>query len=409
MQNQGDHPAQVTADQVARRSYGKLVAFLAARTGDVAGAEDALSDAFAAALRDWPVDGCPANPEAWLLTVARRKVIDATRRESRWAGIAIELEHAARPGPALEPEIPDQRLALMFACAHPAIDQAIRAPLVLQVVLGLNAKVIGSAFLISPSAMGKRLVRAKEKIRLARIPLTLPAPEELPARLDTILDTIYAAFAEGWHDPSATDPVRRDLSEEALFLAQLINQLLPDQPEAMGLRALLLHAEARRGARRSPTGDYVALSEQDQSLWDLGMIAQAERLLRQASAHRTPGRFQLEAAIQSAHVYRCRTGERNWADLVRLHDLLLTLTASPVVAINRAVAVAELDGPELGLAAMPQAEIDPRLAEYQPYWAARAELLQRAGQLESARDAYERAIGLAQDPAVRRYLQQRRA
>lgn len=405
----GAQPAHSSADRVARRSYGKLVAFLASRTGDVAGAEDALSEAFATGLREWPMEGCPANPEAWLLTVARRKLIDVARRESKWAEIATQIEHAAQLQPDSTQEIPDQRLALMFACAHPAIEQSIRAPLVLQVVLGLNAKVIGSAFLTSPAAMGKRLVRAKEKIRQARIPLTVPEPEELPGRLGAVLEAVYTAFTEGWEDPAGTDLVRRDLAEEALFLAQLVVELLPGQPEAMGLRALMLHAEARRLARRNEAGEYVPLTLQDQSQWDFGMIAEAEGLLRQASTYRVVGRFQLEAALQSAHVYRCRTGIDNWAEVVQLYDRLGTVTDSPVVAINRAVAVAEVEGPAPGLAAMPDPKTDPRLEEYQPFWAARAELLLRAGQVAPARDAFRRAIDLAHDPAVRRYLQQRAA
>ncbi|HXA05647.1 MAG TPA: DUF6596 domain-containing protein, partial [Bryobacteraceae bacterium] len=281
-----DAQARSTADAVARRSYGKLVAFLAARTRDVAAAEDALSEAFAAALADWPLNGCPASPEAWLLTVARRKAIDVARRRSSHEAARGELQLLAEglDTVSAETEIPDRRLALMFACAHPAIEAGVRAPLMLQAVVGLDAKMIASAFLMSPAAMGKRLVRAKNKIREAGVPFRIPEREELPGRLDTVLDAIYAAFAEGWTDPGGTDVVRRDLTEEALFLSRLVAELLPEEPEALGLLALMLHAEARRRARRNQEGEYVPLAEQDSALWDWQMIQEAEALLRRASA-----------------------------------------------------------------------------------------------------------------------------
>jgi len=403
--------ARGTADEVARRSYGKLVAFLAARTGDVAAAEDALSEAFASALTDWSVNGCPSNPEAWLLTVARRKAIDVERRRRTGEAVAGHLQLLADglAAAAAEPDIPDRRLALMFACAHPAIEAGVRAPLMLQVVLGLNAKTIASAFLTSPAAMGKRLVRAKDKIREAGIPFRVPEREELAERLETVLDAIYAAFSEGWNDPGGTDLARRELTEEALFLARLVTELLPKEPEALGLLALMLHAEARRAARRSAEGEYVPLTGQDQALWDSKMIFEAEALLRRAAELGSIGRFQLEAALQSAHVYRCRTGEPNWKEVVRLYDALFELAGTPVVAINRALALAELQGAGNGLAAMPQVGADAWLAEYQPYWAARAELLARTGAYSEARHAYEMAIGLERDSAVRRFLQRRQA
>ncbi len=396
--------AHDTAEAVLRRSYGKLVAFLAARAGDVAAAEDALSEAFAAALVAWPLKGSPANPEAWLLTVARRRLIDADRRRRTGERLAEGIEAAAAA-----PEIPDRRLGLLFACAHPAIEAGIRAPLMLQVVLGLDAKAIAAAFLTSPAAMGKRLGRAKNKIRQAGIPFDIPAREELPGRLAAVLDAIYAAFAEGWTDPGGTDVVRRELTGEALFLAGLVAELLPQEPEALGLLAFMLHAEARRRARRDPNGEYVPLAAQDTALWDWRMIEAAEGLLRRASALGSLGRYQLEGALQSAHVHRRRTGQNNWAAVVRLYDALLTLTDSPVVAINRALAVGELHGPAAALETMPEATIDPRLAEYQPYWAARAELLAKRGAHAEARRAYEIAIGLERDPAVRRFLQGRQA
>ncbi len=407
----GDEQARSTAEAVARRSYGKLVAFLSARSRDVAAAEDALSEAFASALADWPLKGIPANPEAWLLTVARRKLIDMARRQHSSDLVDEDLERIATVvgTTAADWEIPDRRLALMFACAHPAIDSGIRAPLILQVILGLDAASIASAFLMSPTAMGKRLVRAKSKIREAAIPFCIPEREELPGRLDTVLGTIYAAFSEGWSDAAGTDTSRRDLTAEAFFLARLVTELLPAEPEALGLLALMLHAEARRRARRSESGEYIPLAEQEPALWDSRMIDEAETLLLRARAFGVVGRYQLEAAVQSAHVHRCRTGCGNWEAVLLLYDALLAITGSPVVAINRALVLAELVGARAALEAMPDPACDARLVEYQPYWAARAELLANTGAFGDARHAYEIAIGLERDPAVRRFLERRRA
>ena len=398
-------------EDVARRSYGKLVAFLSARTRDVAAAEDALSDAFAAALADWPASGIPHSPEAWLLSVARRKSIDAARRrrtasdgEDQVRLTAQELEDAAMNAN----EIPDQRLALMFACAHPAIDQGVRAPLMLQTVLGFDAAAIASAFLVAPATMGQRLARAKAKIRQAGIPFRVPARTDLAERLDAVLAAIYAAFAEGWSDPDGTQTRRRNLSEEGIWLGRLVVSLLPDEPEALGLLALMLHADARRAARRVD-GEYVPLTEQDPAAWDAALIDEAEALLHRASAFGIVGRYQLEAAVQSAHAARRLTGRTDWAALEKLYDALLALTGSPVVAINRAVAIAETQGAAAGLAVLDALSGDARLAEYQPYWAARAGLLARMGDAVAAATAYDRAIGLESDPAVRRFLQARRA
>lgn len=407
--------ARDAADAVARRSYGKLVAFLAARTRDVAAAEDALSEAFAAALAEWPARGCPTNPEAWLLTVARRKVIDMHRERRRGEVSGEELKVLAqgldfgleRTGTSAG--IPDQRLAVMFACAHPAIEENVRAPLILQVVLGLDAKKIASAFLMSPAAMGKRLVRAKDKIRQAGIPFSVPEREELCGRLAAVLDAIYAAFAEGWADAAGTDAARRDLTEETLFLARLVADLLPNEPEALGLLALMLHAEARRGARRNANGDYLPLAEQNSALWNSAMIDEAEAMLLRASEMGSIGRYQLEAALQSAHLHRHRTGQENWEEVVQLYDGLFAISGSPVVAINRALAIAELQGAGAALAVMQELSADPRLADYQPYWAARAELLAKTGATGEARDAYDLAIGLERDVSIRRFLQERQA
>jgi len=410
MQREGDELAREAAEAVARRSYGKLVAFLAARSGDVAGAEDALSDAFAAALRHWPASGVPANPEAWLMVAARRRAIDAAQRRRRLVeatghvGLLAE-ELAVRPNEA----IPDERLRLMFACAHPSLDAAIRAPLMLQTVLGFDAATIASAFLVAPATMGQRLVRAKIKIREAGIPFRVPETAELGERLDAVLSTIYTIYAEGWADPLSTDARRRNLAEEGIWLGRLVVSLLPGEPEALGLLALMLHAEARRGARRDAEGDYVPLTAQEPGLWDTRLIDEAEALLLQASRLGAIGRYQLEAAVQSAHVVRRRTGRADWPAIERLYDALLALTGSPVVAINRAVAIAENSGPEAGLAALETLAEDARLVDYQPYWAARAGLLARAGNVDGAEEAYQRAIGLEPDPVVRRFLQRRRA
>ena len=417
MHDEGDKQAREMAEAVARRSYGKLVAFVSARTHNLSAAEDALSDAFLAALTEWPRTGCPANPEAWLLTVARRRGIDAARRERVAEAADRELQllyEGLEAAAAAQPEIPDRRLGLIFGCTHPAIDPGVRSALILQVVMGLDAKTIASAFLTSPAAMGKRLVRAKDKIRQAGIPFCVPAREELASRLESVLEAIYAAFTEGWTDPTGMEVVRRDLTSEAIFLARLLAELLPQEPEALGLLALMLHADARRRARRGAEGEYIPLAQQDRSLWDEERIGEAEALLYRAGAMGRIGRYQLEAAVQSAHVTRYRTGKANWAEIVALYDALLMLSGSPVVAINRALAIAELNGARAGLSALPQqaedeAEGDARLSSYQPYWATRADLLGRTGAFEEAHRCYEIAIGLERDPAVRRFLQVRQA
>jgi RNA polymerase sigma-70 factor (ECF subfamily) len=411
MLREDEQQVRAAAEMVARRSYGKLVAFLASRTRDVAAAEDALSDAFAAALVDWPTSGIPTSPEAWLMTVARRKLIDASRRRRSGEDasdhlrlMADELEAAAES----DIDIPDQRLALMFACTHPAVERGIRAPLMLQTILGFDAATIASAFLVAPATMGQRLARAKNKLRQAGIPFRVPERADLRERLDSVLEAIYAAFAEGWSDPAGTDARRRNLAEEGIWLGRLVVSLLPDEPEAIGLLALMLHAEARRAARRDADGGYVPLAEQDPAAWDTRLIEEAEALLLRASAIGRIGRYQLEAAVQSAHVVRRRTGSSDWGAIERLYDALSTITDSPVVKINRAVAIAEARGAADGIAALDAIADDARLAEYQPYWAARAGLLARAGDVEAADQAYQRAIGLESDAAVRDFLQQRR-
>ncbi|RKF38157.1 RNA polymerase sigma factor [Paraburkholderia fungorum] len=402
--------ARSIAEAVARRSYGKLVALLAMRTRDVAAAEDALADAFAAALADWPERGCPANPEAWLMTVARRRAIDGVRHRRIGDDVTNQLTILADEIDEREAGmLPDRRLALLFACTHPALEAAIRTPLMLQVVLRLEAKTIASAFLMSPAAMSKRLVRAKNKIREAGIPFSVPEREELPGRLAAVLEAVYAAYAHGWTDPVGGDTEQRDLTGEALFLANLLVELLPGEPETLGLLALMLYAQSRNDARRDAAGDYVPLSAQDPATWNVPMIAAANALLRRASAFNTIGRFQLEAALQSAHIHRCLTHRPNWDEIVQLYDALFAIAASPVVAVNRALALAERDGPQAALDALEPYANDPRLADYQPYWATRANLLARTGATAEALGAYDLAIGLEHDPAVRRFLQSKRS
>ena len=378
----------------------------------MAGAEDALSEAFAAALADWPASGVPKTPEGWLLTVARRKWIDATRRRhsaEEAAGHLRLLAEESEAAATVDTWLPDERLSLMFACAHPAIDPGIRAPLILQTLLGFDAAAIGSAFLTSPATISQRLVRAKRKIREAGIPLEVPEGAELAPRLDAVLEAIYAAFAEGWSDPSGTEARRRNLAEEGIWLGRLVVALLPDEPEALGLLSLMLHAQARRDARRDSEGEYIPLADQNPAAWDASLIEEAEVLLLRASAMPKTGRYQLEAAVQSAHVSRRRSGSSDWEAIERIYDALLAITGSPVIAINRAIAVAETRGPAAGLLALSEVSDDPRFIEYQPYWAARAGLLARTGEIDAADAAYQRAIGLERDPAVRRFLAKRRA
>jgi RNA polymerase sigma-70 factor, ECF subfamily len=339
------------------------------------------------------------------MAVARRRLIDAGRRRRTRgdAGDHLRVLYEEWGESMHDAAIPDDRLALMFACAHPAIDPAIRAPLMLQTILGFDAAAIGSAFLVSPASMGQRLVRAKSKIRQAGIPLRVPERTEMPARLDAVLAAIYAAFAGGW-----LTATRRNLAEEALWLGRLVVALLPDEPEAIGLLALMLHAEARHPARRDAEGAYIPLAEQDMTQWNGGLIEEAEELLLRASALGVIGRYQLEAAVQSVHAARRLTGRTEWTAIERIYAALSSITDSPVVAINHAVAVAETRGAAAGLVCLGALATDRRLTDYQPYWAARAELLSRLGEADSADQAYQNAINLEPDPAVRDFLLRRR-
>lgn len=403
---QSDHAyeerARRSAETAARDSYGRLLAYVAARTGDMADAEDALAEAFAAALETWPRTGAPNNPDAWLLTAARRKLIDAARRAKTRADAAAELERIAdEPGQA-DATLPDERLRLLFICAHPAIDPSARTPLMLQAVLGLDAARIASAFLTRPATMSQRLVRAKAKIKASGARFETPDMEALPERLDAVLEAIYAAFSAGWDDAAGADERRRGLAEEAVWLARLAARLLPQEPEALGLKSLLLHAHARRNARRDGQGRYVPLGAQPPSLWDLDMAREAEAALRAALAARRLGRFQLEAAIQSAHAARALTGRTDWAAISRLYQALVRLRPTLGALVGHAAALGEAEGPAAGLSAL--RDLPDEAESYQPYWAAQAHLLAAVGRLAAARTAYARAVGLCEDSAVRTFL-----
>lgn len=395
-------------ERAARDSYGRLVTFLAARSRDIAAAEDALADAFRAALETWPRDGVPDRPEAWLLTAARRRLIDGARHLQVRAEAVPDLRLAAKEAQDLAEadRFPDERLRLLFVCAHPAIDPAIHTPLMLQTVLGLDAARIASAFLVSPAAMGQRLSRAKVKIRDAGIGFELPEAKELPPRLDAVLEAIYAAYGSGWDDVAGADPRRRGLAAEAIDLGRMLRPMLPAEPEVEGLLALMLYCEARREARRSPEGDYVPLLEQDTARWSKPMIAEAERILSAAAQDRRFGRFQLEAAIQSVHAQRARTGRTDWEVIALLYEGLVRLAPTIGALVGQAAAIAEAHGAAAGWALL-QAIPAEAVASYQPYWALAAHLLRRLGR--PADMAYERAIGLCEDPAMRAFLLRRAA
>ena len=400
---------QRTIERVARESYGRLVAYLSSHTRDVASAEDALSNALIAALTTWPRDGVPKNPEAWLLTAARHSLIDLVRHrqvaEANESTLLLLREESQEA--MLSAKFPDERLKLLFVCAHPAIDPAMHTPLMLQTVLGLDAVRIAHAFLVSPTTMGQRLVRAKTKIRDGGIRFEVPQDRELPQRLDAVLEAIYAAFGIGWDDMAGIDQRGRDLAEEAIWLARVLLQLMPREAEVRGLLALMLHCEARRPARRGPDGRYIPLSAQDTQQWSLPLIDEAERHLAAASSRNCVGRFQLEAAIQSVHAERVRSGRTEWTATVLFYEQLIRISPTLGARIGYAAAVGEANGPQAGLAALDG--IDRHVVSgYQPYWAVRAHLLQRLGKTSEATDAFDRAIGLAEDPAVRQFLLQRR-
>ncbi len=400
-------------DSVVRHSYGRLLAMLSARTSDIASAEDALANALEIAVSTWMKQGVPDKPEAWLFTVARRQLIDHARKVQVQQTHQVEFSHLIEEAAQdIDPlAIPDHRLALMFACTHPAIEHSIRAPLMLQTLLGFDAAKIASAFLVAPSNMAQRLVRAKNKIRVAGIRLVIPDQSAISEGLDSVLDAIYSIYNNAWSQTVDGDIHRANLADEALWLTQLLTQLAPQEPEVFGLLALMLYTESRRAARYNAQGDYIPLQEQDHQLWDYPTIDQAEYYLRHASCMKKRGRFQLEAAIQSAHSVRRFQAKADWRAINQLYTQLYQITASPVVAINHAVALAEIASPQIALAQLDQLiqdeNLKTRLEQYQAYWAANAHLQSACGNVSAAIHAYQRAIGLCTEPAARRFLQNR--
>lgn len=397
--------AREAVSRATRESFGRLLAFLSARTGDIAMAEDALADALVTALRVWPVTGVPQNPEAWLLVTARRRRLDVLKHRRIVEREEPALVRAARDAElALHtPELfPDDRLRLLFVCAHPAIDAANHAPLMLQTVLGLDAARIAKAFATEPAAMSQRLVRTKRKILAARIPFTVPGPETIRPRLGSVLEAIYAAYGTGW-DESGHALATGDLTAEAVYLGALVEDLSGRDPEAQGLNALMGFCEARRNARRTDEGGYVPLSEQDPKRWHLPMIAAAEAWLAQAALSRQPGRFQLEAAIQSALSVRASGRDVDWVAVELLYHALIQEWPSVGALVGRAEVVARLSGATAGLRAL--GVVPPaQAATYQPFWATKAALLARDGDSAAAITAYERALSMTSDIAVRHWL-----
>jgi len=397
--------ARAAAERAARESYGRLLSILSARTRDIALAEDALADAFESALAHWPREGVPDNPAAWLLTAARRKTLDAWRhdevREAAAQTLRLITDELAESAEATG-AVPDERLRLLFVCAHPAIDAAARTPLMLQSVLGLDVQRMAGAFLTAPATLGQRLVRAKSRIRQAGIPFEYPEARELPERLQDVLDGIYAAYGTGWDDVEGTDATRR-LTAEAIELCAILCRLMPQEAEPLGLLSLMLFCEAREHARRDAAGAYVPLDAQDTAQWKLPMLREAEAALLRAASLSAPGPYQTEAAIQSAHTQRRLGAEVPDRALVLLYDALLALRPSVGAQVSRCCAVARAEGAAAGLAALDAID-GAAVSAYQPYWAARAHLLAEAGRRSEAHAAYQRAIGLATQPGVRAHL-----
>ncbi|MEM6869261.1 MAG: DUF6596 domain-containing protein [Cyanobacteria bacterium P01_C01_bin.121] len=400
------------AELAARNSYGRLIAYLAVRTRDVAAAEDALGDAFLQALKTWPTNGVPAKPEAWLLTTARRKLIDSARRKSIHTKSLNLLNltgvESVTPWDEMT-SFPDERLKLLFVCAHPAIDSKLHTPLMLQTVLGFNAAQIGSAFLVAPATMGQRLVRVKAKIRDAGIPFEIPSDQALEMRSQAVLSAIYVAYNADWSTVAGIENAgHASLTSEAIWLAKLCRQLMSKDPEVLGLLALMLYCESRRNARHTSAGQYIPLSEQDTALWSKSVIAEAEQSLTQAATFKSIGRFQLEAAIQSIHAQRIHAKATDlkttdWDSLLKLYEGLVEIAPSVGAQVGYAAAIAQSKGPSPALAYL-ETITSTGLQTYQPYWAVKADLLQQLGRLDSAQQAYQRAIGLSEDPAVRTFL-----
>jgi len=393
------------AERAARESYGRLVAWLAYRWRDVAAAEDAMADALLAALEHWPVRGVPDRPDAWLLTVARRQLLQRARHDRMaHAPDVLALLDASEAAAAESKEIPDDRLALLFVCAHPDIPAPVHAPLMLQTVLGLDAATIASAFLVAPSAMAQRLVRAKTGIRERALRLEVPERREWAERLPAVLEGIYGAYTIGAQAAGADVQVAAELPGEAVALARILAHLAPDEPEVQGLLALLLYCEGRRPARFDAQGRFVPLESQPVAAWDRDLIDEAERQLRAAARSRRPGRFQWEAAIQSAHCQRLYGGSTPWPVVAELYGRLAEVHGTVGAAIGHAVATAEAGAPETALAMLDALPAEP-VRNHQPYWAARAHLARRLGRETAAREAAMRAAGLTRDARVRAYLQ----
>ncbi|SNT49149.1 RNA polymerase sigma-70 factor, ECF subfamily [Streptosporangium subroseum] len=393
--------------------WARVVAALTRRFGDLDIAEEAAAEAFTTAVERWPADGVPPNPGAWLTTTANRKAIDRIRRENKRDDKHREAQMAYHDDPPAPPPsaIDDDRLRLIFTCCHPALAMEARVALTLRMVGGLTVPEIARAFLVAESAMGQRITRAKAKIKAARIPYRVPSAEDLPARVSSVLTVLLLVFNEGYLATGPdTDPLRHDLTAEAIRLTRLIRTLLPDDGEVAGLLALMLLTEARRTARVSAGGELVALDEQDRGAWDTALIAEGHRLVRErlaaAAAGVAPGRYQILAAINAVHTSARDIRDTDWSQVLALYDQLVRLDPSPIIALNRAIAVAELDGPEVALAAVDR--LEHRLAGYHPYHATRADLLRRLGRGQESRAAYDKAIDLAGNTAETAYLTRRR-
>ena len=394
--------------QAHHDEWARVVASLARRFGDLDVAEEAAAEAFATAVERWPADGVPPNPGAWLTTTANRKAIDRIRRENKRDDKQKEAQSMYDDPPEPLDAIDDERLRLIFTCCHPALAMEARVALTLRMFGGLTVPEIARAFLVPETAMGQRITRAKAKIKAARIPYRVPSVQDLPGRISGVLAVLYLIFNEGYlatgHD---TDPVRHDLTAEAIRLTRLIRALMPDDGEVAGLLALMLLTEARRTARISVSGELVTLDEQDREAWDAALIAEGHRLVRERLAVGVaPGRYQILAAINAVHTSARHMRHTDWSQVVALYDQLVRLDPSPIVALNRAVAVAELDGPEVALVAVDH--LEDKLADYHAYHATRADLLRRLGRSQQSRAAYDKAIELAGNTAETAYLTRRR-